>query len=155
MRIDLPRLAFSMDWSTRTPVGFRLYELKESNRLIEEFMLLANMRVAEKIYKSFPSIAVLRCHPEPLKIKLQQLSNTLQTIGIFLDVTSSSTLQESLLRYSPTSNDAVSSGISLVISNLLAKPMKVIIIINLSFFHYLPDTFLFIGSQNNELSSKF
>jgi len=56
LRIALPRLAFSMDWKTRTPTGFRLYEIKESNRLIEEFMLLANMRVAEKIYETFPQV---------------------------------------------------------------------------------------------------
>lgn len=125
LRIDLPRLAFTMDWSTRTPVGFRVYELKESNRLIEEFMLLANMRVAEKIYGAFPAIAVLRCHPPPLPVKLEQLANTLETIGIHLDVSSSAALQESLLRYGQSSHDPISVGRNLVISNLLAKPMKV------------------------------
>ena len=125
LRIDLPRLSFSMDWSTRTPVGFRVYQLKESNRLIEEFMLLANMRVAEKIYRAFPAIAVLRCHPPPLPVKLEQLADMLQTIGIHLDVSSSAALQESLIRYGQSSDDPVSVGRNLVISNLLAKPMKV------------------------------
>lgn len=125
LRIDLPRLAFSMDWETRTPIGFRVYELKESNRLIEEFMLLANMRVAEKIYGVFPELAVLRNHPPPLAHKLEKLSDTLQTIGIHLDVSTSATLQESLLRYGQGSNDPISMGRNLVISNLLAKPMKV------------------------------
>ncbi|XP_046461080.1 DIS3-like exonuclease 2 isoform X2 [Daphnia pulex] len=124
LRIDLPRLAFSMDWETRTPIGFRVYELKESNRLIEEFMLLANMRVAEKIYGVFPALAVLRSHPPPPGHKLEQLADTLQTIGIHLDVTSSATLQESLLRYGQGSSDPISMGRNLVISNLLAKPMK-------------------------------
>lgn len=114
-----------MDWETRTPIGFRVYELKESNRLIEEFMLLANMRVAEKIYGAFPALAVLRSHPPPPTHKLEQLAETLQTIGIHLDVTSSATLQESLLRYGQGSTDAISMGRNLVISNLLAKPMKV------------------------------
>ena len=125
LRIDLPRLAFSMDWETRTPIGFRVYELKESNRLIEEFMLLANMRVAEKIYGVFPGLAVLRSHPPPPTRKLEQLSDTLQTIGIHLDISSSATLQESLLRYGQGSSDPISMGRNLVISNLLAKPMKV------------------------------
>lgn len=125
LRIDLPRLAFSMDWETRTPTGFRVYELKESNRLIEEFMLLANMRVAQKIYNVFPGLAVLRSHPPPIRKKLEQLSDTLQTIGIHLDVSSSAALQESLLRYGQTSSDPIAVGRNLVISNLLAKPMKV------------------------------
>nr|CAG4648586.1 EOG090X047D [Polyphemus pediculus] len=124
LRIDMPRLSFNMDWKTRTPIGFRVYELKDSNRLIEEFMLLANTRVAEKIHKSFPSIAVLRSHSPPSPLKLQQVSNSLATLGIHLDVSDSKALQESLLRYGQSSNDPVLCGVNLVISNLLAKPMQ-------------------------------
>ena len=36
-----------------------------SVRLVEEFMLLANMAVAHKIYKTFPEVALLRRHPAP------------------------------------------------------------------------------------------
>ena len=125
LRIDLPRLAFNMDWKTRTPIGFRVYELKESNRLIEEFMLLANTRVARKIYNVFPDIAVLRSHPPPNILKLKQLSESLETLGIHLDASSSKTLQESLLRYGQAGTDPISLGRNLVISNLLAKPMQV------------------------------
>nr|CAG4650070.1 EOG090X047D [Sida crystallina] len=124
LRIDLPRLAFSMDWKTRTTTGFRLYEIKESNRLIEEFMLLANMRVAEKIYQAFPKLAVLRCHPPPNETKLSQVAQDLQAVGIHVDTSSSAALQESLIRYGQTVNDPVSLARNLVISNLLAKPMK-------------------------------
>ena len=31
----------------------------------QEFMLLANMAVAHKIYSTFPELAVLRRHPHP------------------------------------------------------------------------------------------
>nr|CAG4642432.1 EOG090X047D [Evadne anonyx] len=124
LRIDLPRLTFNMDWKTRTPIGFRVYELKESNRLIEEFMLLANTRVAQKIYSVFPDIAVLRCHPPPNILKLKQLSESLEALGIHLDISSSKTLQDSLLRYGQAGTDAISLGRNLVISNLVAKPMQ-------------------------------
>lgn len=136
LRIDLPRLAFSMDWESRTPTGFRVYELKESNRLIEEFMLLANTRVAQKIYHAFPELAVLRCHPPPDTRKLKQLSDTMQTVGIHLDVSSSASIQESLLRYGQSSTDPISIGRNLVISNLLAKPMKVNSFFNKLFFFF-------------------
>lgn len=33
--------------------------------MVEEFMLLANISVAEKIYKEFPEYAMLRRHPAP------------------------------------------------------------------------------------------
>jgi exoribonuclease II len=42
-----------------------LYEARDSNRLIEEFMLLANMSVAKKLHSAFPELAVLRSHPPP------------------------------------------------------------------------------------------
>jgi exoribonuclease R len=38
---------------------------RETNWLVEEFMLLANISVAEKIYELFPDCACLRKHPAP------------------------------------------------------------------------------------------
>lgn len=43
------------------PVDVETKELFETNSLVEEFMLLANISVAERIYKQFPQTAVLRC----------------------------------------------------------------------------------------------
>jgi hypothetical protein len=43
----------------------RLQERWDSNRLIEEFMLLANMAVARRIHAAFPTLALLRRHPPP------------------------------------------------------------------------------------------
>lgn len=33
--------------------------------MVEEFMLLANVSVAQKIYEEFPEFALLRKHPAP------------------------------------------------------------------------------------------
>ena len=38
---------------------------RETNSLVEEFMLLANISVAKKIYEHFPEYAVLRKHQKP------------------------------------------------------------------------------------------
>jgi exosome complex exonuclease DIS3/RRP44 len=43
------------------PVDVETKELFETNSLVEEFMLLANISVAQRIYKQFPQTAVLRC----------------------------------------------------------------------------------------------
>lgn len=43
----------------------RLPTRRETNWLVEEFMLLANISVAEKIYELFPDCACLRKHPAP------------------------------------------------------------------------------------------
>ena len=52
-------------------------------RLIEEFMLLANMAVAHKIYKTFPEIAMLRRHPPPQVKQMDELVSLLKLIISF------------------------------------------------------------------------
>lgn len=42
-----------------------LVALRETNSMVEEFMLLANISVAQKIYHEFPDCAMLRKHPAP------------------------------------------------------------------------------------------
>jgi hypothetical protein len=37
----------------------------DTNSMVEEFMLLANISVADHIFKHFPECAVLRRHPVP------------------------------------------------------------------------------------------
>ena len=61
--------------------SFKLYEARDSNRLIEEFMLLANMSVAEKLYRAFPEIAVLRMHPPPQPRSLEATMKMLRAYG--------------------------------------------------------------------------
>lgn len=40
-------------------------QFRDTNSLVEEFMLLANISVAKKLYDHFPQHAVLRKHPVP------------------------------------------------------------------------------------------
>ena len=39
--------------------------VRETNSMVEEFMLAANISAAERIYLDFPDCAVLRRHPAP------------------------------------------------------------------------------------------
>ncbi|GAA6038258.1 hypothetical protein JCM8097_003908 [Rhodosporidiobolus ruineniae] len=72
-------------------------ELFETNSLVEEFMLLANISVAERIYKQFPQTAVLRRHAPPPKTNFEVLQDVLQKRrGMTLDVSSSGALAASL-----------------------------------------------------------
>ena len=45
-----------------------MYKMYDTNSLVEEFMLLANVSVAEKILSRFPAISILRRHQQP-KVK--------------------------------------------------------------------------------------
>ena len=49
LRLDQPKLCFTLNRDTGLPDGFYVHEHRDSNKLIEEFMLLANMAVARKV----------------------------------------------------------------------------------------------------------
>uniref|UniRef100_A0A671TS76 Exosome complex exonuclease RRP44 n=1 Tax=Sparus aurata TaxID=8175 RepID=A0A671TS76_SPAAU len=56
---------FHIDSETHDPIDLQTKELMETNSMVEEFMLLANISVAQKIYDEFPDCAMLRKHPPP------------------------------------------------------------------------------------------
>lgn len=47
------------------PIDVEVKKLFETNSMVEEFMLQANISVAEKILMDFPDCAMLRRHPKP------------------------------------------------------------------------------------------
>ncbi|KAM9319486.1 exosome complex exonuclease RRP44 [Gastrophryne carolinensis] len=65
LTLSSPEVRFHMDSETHDPIDLQTKELKETNSMVEEFMLLANISVAQKIYDEFPEYALLRKHPAP------------------------------------------------------------------------------------------
>ena len=81
------------------PIDVEQKEMRETNSLVEEFMLLANISVARKIQEAFPQTAVLRRHMPPPKANFEKLQDILlKRRGISLDVSSSGALASSLDR---------------------------------------------------------
>jgi exosome complex exonuclease DIS3/RRP44 len=87
---------FEIDSETHDPLDIGIYQIREANQMIEEFMLAANISVAEKILKHFPLCSLLRRHPSPTKEMLEPLLRTASSVGLNLDVSSSKALAESL-----------------------------------------------------------
>ena len=89
---------------TSDEVGDPLTDVKtkamlETNSLVEEFMLLANITVASKIYDAFSQTALLRRHATPPPQNFEDLINQLsKKRGMELDVSSSGALASSLDR---------------------------------------------------------
>ena len=81
LRLDQPKVCFSLDKESGMPQGYKLYEQRASNKLIEEFMLLANISVATKIENVFPDLALLRCHPDPKEALLEKSVDQLNKYG--------------------------------------------------------------------------
>lgn len=63
-----------------------MYELKEANSLVEEFMLLANITVAAQIEKHYGQLALLRRHPDPLPTQFEPLIKAAESVGLTLEV---------------------------------------------------------------------
>jgi ribonuclease R len=86
---DRIEVKFNLD-EHGNPVGIFFKESKDSNKLIEEFMLLANKKVAEFIGKPAKNKAaktfVYRIHDEPNQEKLLTLSNFVKTFGYKLEI---------------------------------------------------------------------
>jgi DIS3-like exonuclease 2 len=107
--------------SRLAPDGFYLYELKESNNLVEEFMLLANQRVAEKIYEFLPRTAMLRRHPKPDRKKMQKFLRSARDAGFQIDNSTPAKFSESLRKCKEENPDAGAVMVLAVRSMQLAK----------------------------------
>jgi ribonuclease R len=71
---------FKLDELTKKPTGVYFKIQEESNKLIEEFMLLTNKSVA-KFIKSKIGFCVNRVHPEPSPDKILELKNICDKLG--------------------------------------------------------------------------
>ena len=58
-------LLFFFYSETADPIDVRVKIPRETNSMVEEFMLAANISTAKKIFAEFPDCAMLRRHPEP------------------------------------------------------------------------------------------
>ncbi|KAL1520405.1 hypothetical protein AB1Y20_021991 [Prymnesium parvum] len=91
-----PEVRFVLDSESRDPTDVQMYQLRESNSMVEEFMLLANISVAKEITRAFPQCALLRRHPSPAPGAFDALNGYLGQHGFQLDVSSSLALAQSL-----------------------------------------------------------
>ena len=93
-----PEVRFELDDETSNPLDVGMYISRETNKMVEEMMLLANIAVAERISESFPSFALLRRHPEPREKMFLPLLETAKLLGLEdkINCTSNKTLAESL-----------------------------------------------------------
>ncbi|KAG2709074.1 hypothetical protein I3760_05G222300 [Carya illinoinensis] len=95
LRMESSKFVFLFD-ENGIPYDTMLCEQKESNELVEEFMLLANRTAAEIISRAFPSCALLRRHPEPNMRKLREFEAFCCKHGLELDTSSSGQFHQSL-----------------------------------------------------------
>lgn len=107
LRIDQPKLAFKLSPIEQIPIDIFIYEIKDAHRLIEEFMLLANQTVAQKILDDFPDLAFLRNHKSPFQRALTEAQKTLEKYEIDLNIDSGADIQASLWKIETNSSNGI------------------------------------------------
>ncbi|PWA02997.1 hypothetical protein BB558_000835 [Smittium angustum] len=95
LSIQTPTINFVLN-DLGVPTSHYIYEQKQSNKLVEELMLLANISVANKIWTVMGNMSLLRRHSPPLENRIEYTKQRLEELGYFIDTSSSGALQKSL-----------------------------------------------------------
>ncbi|CAL8278406.1 unnamed protein product [Lota lota] len=122
LRLDQLKLSFTLDKESMMPQGCYVYQYRDSNKLVEEFMLLANMAVAHQIYRSFPQQAMLRRHPPPQTKMVDELQEFCDQMGLAVDFSSAGALHTSLHR--TLGDDEYAGARKEVLTKMCSKPMQ-------------------------------
>lgn len=91
-----PEIRFQVDSETHDPIEVEAKKLRETNSMVEEFMLLANVSVAEKIQQEFPECAMLRRHPCPPQSNFDPLVKAARNQGFDVNTSTGKELATSL-----------------------------------------------------------
>jgi len=111
-----------LDDDGETPLKVAPYPIKDSNRLVEEYMLLANYLVAQRLITHAGDRAVLRRHPDPLPQGLEKVVDVANAMFDFrVDATSSAALHASLVRFERTCQDET---VQKCMTQMLTTPMQ-------------------------------
>jgi DIS3-like exonuclease 2 len=116
------KLAFQLEDDGETPKLCAPYPIRDSNRLIEEYMLLANYFVAQRLITHAHGRALLRNHSPPIELGMQSVVDvSKEALNFDIDTTNSSTLQASLSRLSRECDDEL---VVQCVTESLMTPMK-------------------------------
>ena len=97
LNLASPEVKIQTESETSDPMDVEVKQMLATNSLVEEFMLLANISVAGKIYSSTPQTALLRRHTAPPPTNFTDLQTQLRVKrNLTLRIDSSKALADSL-----------------------------------------------------------
>jgi len=96
--VSLNRKKLWFQLSDELPLDFGIYETREANSLVEEFMLLANMTVANMLYEKYTDESLLRCHEAPTEENVHKYLTLIEfTKKLIINTSDSKSFHDSLL----------------------------------------------------------
>jgi DIS3-like exonuclease 2 len=117
-----PKLTFERDPVTNQPINFAVYQIQNSNQLIEEYMLLANYLVAQELLIKCGNAAFLRNHPvvDGESRNFKDLISLANKLNLEINFENSQGLQESIRRLSSMQD----ADVAQVVTSVLLHQMK-------------------------------
>ncbi|XP_032512686.2 exosome complex exonuclease RRP44 [Danaus plexippus] len=91
-----PEIRFQVDSETHDPIEVQAKKIMDTNSMVEEFMLLANVSVAERVAADYPRCALLRRHPSPQPHSFDTFLKAARQQGFELDVSTNKSFSKSL-----------------------------------------------------------
>ncbi|XP_033115744.1 exosome complex exonuclease RRP44-like [Anneissia japonica] len=89
-------IRFNIDSETHDPIDVQAKQMRDTNSMVEEFMLLANISVAKRILQSFSECALLRRHPIPPPSNFDTIIKAAKSMGFTIVIDSGKALSDSL-----------------------------------------------------------
>jgi exoribonuclease R len=114
------KLTYRLD-EKGNPYTVGTYTIRESNQLVEEYMLLANYLVAEELLLKVKGAAFLRNHAPPNTKGMNEVEALANFLQIPMDLSSSKAIQESLARVTQEQTEEITSS---AMTSLLMHPMN-------------------------------
>lgn len=124
INFETQEVRFKLDEQGK-PLEIYLREMKDANKLIEDFMLLANKRVAERIGKKQgekpPKTFIYRVHDTPSPEKLQAFIEFIKKLGYRMVLTSNKSLAQS---FNNLFRDIKGTGTETMIETIAIRTMS-------------------------------
>ncbi|CAG5093776.1 Similar to RRP44A: Exosome complex exonuclease RRP44 homolog A (Arabidopsis thaliana) [Cotesia congregata] len=127
-----------LDSETHDPIEVEAKKLRDTNSMVEEFMLLANISVAEKILAEFPDCAMLRRHPEPPQSNFEPLIKAGRHQGFEINTSSGKELAQSLESAHKDDNPYFNTMLKILATRCMIQAVYFIsgMVQQSEFFHY-------------------
>ena len=78
---DKDEVVFQLD-KKGLPINIGLKKRIQTEKIVEEFMIMTNYEVAKKLVKNFGSNSLIIYHPKPLDCNIQHLNGYVSDLGV-------------------------------------------------------------------------
>merc|ERR1712223_348562 len=114
-------IRFSVDSETADPIDVEVKQMRETNSMVEEFMLAANISAATKIFQEFPDCAMLRRHPEPPVSNFENLVKAGKQQGFEIKVDTGKNLADTLNSAVDPSNSFLNTMLRMIATRCMMQ----------------------------------